>query len=310
MSGYTSRSAEDLADVTALAMDLRQSRIEPEFTMQVVRHETGIPADTLYAWERRYGFPKPGRTDTGQRRYSERDIVALRWLRDQTNNGLTISDALALLRRALEDEPPRENAPEPPPRPDSFLKCFRDDLLAGDPAEAQEDWDALALATSPDGLLADVIMPVWADATRADVDALAREQARSFLLRKVMVLLDQSAPDSGTRAAAILIGSLADATVPALALSCALSRAGYRIALPLLDATRANTLAFVSRLPPDTTVIHAGPESDGELLESYRMMHPDRRCLRWWPQVPSANDNGEWLPASLREVAAALAKPA
>lgn len=39
---------------------------------------TGVPADTLRTWERRYGFPTPERTDSGHRRYSLSTLERLR----------------------------------------------------------------------------------------------------------------------------------------------------------------------------------------------------------------------------------------
>src|SRR5687768_8713278 len=69
----------------------------PLYNTKLVVGETGVPADTFRAWERRYGLPQPQRGDGGQRLYSERDIATLRWLRDRTNEGLTISQAVALL---------------------------------------------------------------------------------------------------------------------------------------------------------------------------------------------------------------------
>jgi methanogenic corrinoid protein MtbC1 len=41
--------------------------------------------------------PRPQRTDGGHRLYSERDIATIRWLRDRTAEGLTISQAIALM---------------------------------------------------------------------------------------------------------------------------------------------------------------------------------------------------------------------
>lgn len=38
-------------------------------TIGVLARTTGIPAETLRTWERRYGFPEPTRTDGGQRIY-------------------------------------------------------------------------------------------------------------------------------------------------------------------------------------------------------------------------------------------------
>lgn len=69
----------------------------PLYNTKAVAQETGVPADTFRAWERRYGVPHPHRTDGGHRLYSERDIAIIRWLRDRTAEGLTISQAIALM---------------------------------------------------------------------------------------------------------------------------------------------------------------------------------------------------------------------
>ncbi len=69
----------------------------PLYNTKAVAQETGVPADTFRAWERRYGVPRPHRTDGGHRLYSERDIATIRWLRDRTAEGLTISQAIALM---------------------------------------------------------------------------------------------------------------------------------------------------------------------------------------------------------------------
>lgn len=46
-------------------------------TIRQVTEATGVPAATLRAWERRYGFPVPHRTAGGHRRYSADDIERL-----------------------------------------------------------------------------------------------------------------------------------------------------------------------------------------------------------------------------------------
>lgn len=76
---------------------MRLSR-RPLFNTKAVVQETGVPADTFRAWERRYGIPRPQRSDSGHRLYSEYDVALIAWLRDQTSEGLTISQAVALLQ--------------------------------------------------------------------------------------------------------------------------------------------------------------------------------------------------------------------
>lgn len=76
---------------------LAQFSSMPLYNTKAVSQETGVPADTFRAWERRYGVPRPHRTDGGHRLYSERDIATIRWLRDRTAEGMTISQAVALM---------------------------------------------------------------------------------------------------------------------------------------------------------------------------------------------------------------------
>ncbi|RMD75407.1 MAG: MerR family transcriptional regulator [Chloroflexi bacterium] len=81
---------------------LSQFSDKPRYNTKAVAQETGVPADTFRAWERRYGIPRPQRTEGGHRLYSERDIATIRWLRDRTAEGLTISQAIALMNDGSE----------------------------------------------------------------------------------------------------------------------------------------------------------------------------------------------------------------
>lgn len=81
---------------------LSQFSTTPLYNTKAVAQETGVPADTFRAWERRYGVPHPQRTEGGHRLYSERDIAIIRWLRDRTGEGMTISQAIALLSSGAE----------------------------------------------------------------------------------------------------------------------------------------------------------------------------------------------------------------
>lgn len=68
----------------------------PTFNLKVVLKETGLAADTLRAWERRYGLPAPNRTAGGHRLYSQRDIETIKWLMKRQEEGLSISRAVDL----------------------------------------------------------------------------------------------------------------------------------------------------------------------------------------------------------------------
>lgn len=69
----------------------------PRYNIKVVVQQTHINISTLRAWEQRYGVPQPQRSEHGHRLYSQRDIVIIAWLRQCTEAGLSIRQAIAML---------------------------------------------------------------------------------------------------------------------------------------------------------------------------------------------------------------------
>lgn len=63
----------------------------PTFNLKAVVRETGLKPDTIRAWERRYGVPKPRRTSGGHRLYSQHDIDLLKWMNARQHEGMSIS---------------------------------------------------------------------------------------------------------------------------------------------------------------------------------------------------------------------------
>jgi MerR family transcriptional regulator, light-induced transcriptional regulator len=70
----------------------------PTYNLKAVMKETGLTAETLRAWERRYGLVKPKRSPGGHRLYSFRDIQTLKWLVQRQQEGMSISRAIELWR--------------------------------------------------------------------------------------------------------------------------------------------------------------------------------------------------------------------
>lgn len=114
-------------------MTVREGQIEfptlaqysdlPMFNTKAVVQQTSVPAPTLRAWERRYKLLSPERANNDYRLYSERDIVMIRWLKERVDNGMSISQAIALFRHKAEEQqssqgssatPPSENVIQPP----------------------------------------------------------------------------------------------------------------------------------------------------------------------------------------------------
>ena len=65
---------------------------------------TGIPADTLRTWERRYGFPEAERTSSGHRRYSSQTAERLLLVRQLLRLGFKPSTILGWPTHRLQQE--------------------------------------------------------------------------------------------------------------------------------------------------------------------------------------------------------------
>lgn len=72
---------------------------QPRYRIQAVSQITGVPAATLRAWERRYGFPEPERTASSYRLYSEADIESIKQLKSLCSRGLSPSEAVKILKK-------------------------------------------------------------------------------------------------------------------------------------------------------------------------------------------------------------------
>lgn len=117
----------------------RETYREPIFNLKAVVEATGVSADALRAWERRYGLPQPARTEAGHRIYSRRDIDIVKWLVARQEEGLRIGRAVELWR-SLEEEgqDPLRRMPPPPEAPT---------MPAGDKtADLREQWISACLA--------------------------------------------------------------------------------------------------------------------------------------------------------------------
>ena len=105
--------------------------------MRVVTRRTGLSAELLRVWERRYGVVTPGRTQTGRRLYSDAEIERLRLLYRATLAGrsiglvakLSMPALAALVRQDADAERTRDGAdattPNAPPATDVLDDCLR-----------------------------------------------------------------------------------------------------------------------------------------------------------------------------------------
>lgn len=180
---------------------------EPLYNIGVVSRMTGISMATLRAWERRYDFPKSGRTAGGHRLYSERDVLQLHWVKDRIDEGMQTAQAINALRHQeqagnlmLVEQLPatHEQRPDQPaPHLSVFEEQLRRALLNRDLAKADSALgEALALS-SPEDLILDVIGPTLAHVGEAWEDgkiSVATEHLATNYLRQRLLMWMVSGP--------------------------------------------------------------------------------------------------------------------
>ena len=140
--------------------------------IQIVTRRTGVSADVLRVWEKRYGVVTPVRSTSGRRLYSDADIERLRLIVQATRAGRPIGQVAALTTPALVAMLDEEASP-PEPRRRGRDDGARPASPIGDLLErcigAIGDFDAVGLdlllgraivALSADDFLDDVVLPL------------------------------------------------------------------------------------------------------------------------------------------------------
>ncbi len=175
---------------------------QPVYNIKAVVEATGLPAATLRAWERRYGALVPGRTDSGYRLYSAQDIKVLRWLKARVEEGLTISQAIALHRHRRLGEPGAA-ADEPRAESRQGLTGARDMLLAAliDFEEAQADrlleeaFAVYGLEAVTEHVIGPTMVQIGDRWHRGEVTTAVEHFASNYLRRKIDAIIN-AAPRS------------------------------------------------------------------------------------------------------------------
>jgi DNA-binding transcriptional MerR regulator/methylmalonyl-CoA mutase cobalamin-binding subunit len=182
---------------------------DPIYNLKAVVEKTGVTADALRAWERRYGLPDPARTEAGHRIYSQRDIDLIRWLVARQEEGLRIGRAVKLWR-SLEDEGqdplrsmplPAEALRERSPTGDTVAKLRQEWLtacLAFDEAAAEQAL-ARAFAMYPPELVCSEIIGAAIDQIgqswyEGEVSPQQEHFASQLAMRRLKTLLDAVPP--------------------------------------------------------------------------------------------------------------------
>ena len=275
----------------------------PRYRVAAVERMTRIPASTLRSWERRYGWPRPFRAASGQRLYSDHDVALIRFLDRRRIEGMSMSQATALLRSAPEVEDHD---------PGRLLARLVAALRAFDEAEAERAFAVAEALLGVEGAAIGVVPAaiVAASAPGPDSDpgqdgspVEVEHFASNFLRRQVLRLLDGQPPAMGRP---VLVGCGPDEQheLGALLLTLLLRARGHRVVYLGARVPGPAMERAAAALDPAGVVVSLTMPESLELALGWTSDH--RRWSRhtppaWWggPAVTNAPDLATRLPGGL-----------
>lgn len=293
------------------------------YRIKTVSEMTGIPKNTLIAWERRYAIVEPARSPSGYREYTEEDIEVLKRARELVQDGLRIGEVVRLLEKE------QESAPEPAALPASdgaalgqIRVALQERLLDFDRAGAERLVYRLLMVPferAIDEIYFPLLREVGEAWDRDEITVVQEHYVTAFCREKLLVML-HSVQTAGKDAPEITC-----ATPPGehhelglLALSLRLVLRGFRITYLGANVPTAQLCEHVSSRGADAlciSMVHGRPQAEVvAYARDIRRRLPsaipvaiggrgvDRE--QSWPDVQGVDFCGQRLPAWLESTSA------
>ena len=243
--------------------------------MRLVQRRTGLGADLLRAWERRYSAVEPERSAGGQRLYRDSDIDRLLLLKRLTDEGHAISQIAKLDTSALREMLPGSPARSVPDSPIRGAGDSADELARG--IEAVRALDHIALESLLRSAFTDLgvvgaveqrfipLLRLIGDQWAAGVLTPAHEHlASDVIVRTLHWMRDASVPSEGgpsilfatTQGERHEMGIQAAATIA--------SACGWKVIFLGADLPIESILAVTSDVQPDVVALSLVNSTDSQ----------------------------------------------
>lgn len=245
----------------------------PIYNLKLVLKETGLKADVLRAWERRYDLPRPQRSAGGHRLYSDYDIAVIKWLKSRQSDGLSISHAVALwneisesgrdpLEQAFAEEAAMPVLPQDvDTRIDEIRTRWLEACLSFDTNRAENvlnqafslyPVETVCIEILQRGL--NVVGQLWYE----DKITVQQEHFTSAISIRRLETIDTAVPTSH-RSQTLLIACPAGEwhTFPALLLKLLLKRRGWEVVYLGADNPTDQLVATAREIKPDLVILSA-----------------------------------------------------
>ena len=228
---------------------------ESSYRIHVVAQKTGLGVGLIRAWERRYGVLKPRRSGSGYRLYSDAHVEVLKRLKQLTEDGVSIGDAVKLKAEARSLAPLEGGA-----QVDRWLVEITAAAERFDQPRIDGVLDEALASLPPLTAIAQLLLPalrVVGDRWHAGQLSVASEHLITHAIRTRLLVLLHAAPVGGRRHAICACFPNEQHELGLLTVALQLRHAGYRVTY-LGARTPARAVGELARaLRPDLVALAA-----------------------------------------------------
>ena len=148
-----------IIDIESVAVNVDTTESNGLYPIREVSRLTGINPVTLRAWERRYGFIEPKRTNSGHRLYSLTDIETVRRVQGWIERGVSVSKVGELLARGTPAFSQHEGVQSTEYR--EWQLQISAALSAFNEAQLERLYGQIFSSYPPEVVFQDILMPLW-----------------------------------------------------------------------------------------------------------------------------------------------------
>ncbi|HEX8103559.1 MAG TPA: MerR family transcriptional regulator [Solirubrobacteraceae bacterium] len=259
---------------------------------------TGLSADVIRAWERRYDLLSPARTEGNYRLYSLDDLARLRLMQHYLGRGITAGQAAGLVHQ-VQNAALDSNPGLPPADVRSALRILRESLESFDENPADRALSRLLGVFAAGAVLRDVVLPYLRELgerwQRGEVSIAQEHFASSFLEGWMLSMArgwGQGQP--GRRRAVLACVPGERHTLGLIAFGLALRDLGWRVAYLGADAPVRAVDDAAGATSADAVILACQrPEAFAAVADEIRAMTARHAIAVGGRGITQAS--GEWL---------------
>lgn len=223
------------------------------YTVNEVEYRTKVPASTLRQWERRYGFPKPERSDSGYRLYCEEDVRSIELMKQYIGEGVSASRAAELVCQTETEALPESLA--------GLQRALLDALLNLDEAKADQVFSQAHSFHSVETVFSELVQrtmvkigSLW---HQGEIPITTEHFASAYVQGRLRTLMSATVNPEGGTPVIVACAPLERHELGALVLATLLRRAGYYVLYVGADTPVPDLRELARTVQPSGVMISA-----------------------------------------------------